>query len=137
MSTTDRIQLPEQVTAEQRTKAADLMAGVDAAVKALQEFDAPSLGTRLNLGPGETVDDWGEADEVPLVLVCPWCGEDARQEDIYDREVAERWSKPTTIDSDDRVVIISYDGYGDFDSITLVHEQCGLPVSLPDGWEQE
>jgi hypothetical protein len=131
----DRIQLPEVVAQSDRTEAARLMAAIDAAQKALTDFAAPSMGTRFNLGPGETVDDWGGADEAPLVLVCPWCYEDVREGDIYDRELAERRSRPSSIDSDEKVVIISYDGHGHFDSVTLVHGQCGLPVSVPDGWE--
>lgn len=134
-SNNDRIQLPEAVTQSDRTEAARLMAAIDEAQKALTDFSAPSMGTRFNLGPGETVDDWGGAEEAPLVLVCPWCSEEVREGDLYDRELAERRSRPSRIDSDEKIVIISYDRHGHFDSVTLVHEQCGLPVSVPDDWE--
>lgn len=135
--TIDRIQFPDTVTESERVEAAALMASIEAAQKALTEYAAPAMGTRFDLHPGDTEADWGGADKAPLVLVCPWCRQDVREGDIYDRELAERWSRPSSIDSDDRVVTISYDGYGDFDSVTLVHEQCGLPVSVPSGWEQE
>lgn len=134
-SSNDRIQFPDEVTQTDRIEAARLMAAIDAAQKALTDFAAPSMGTRFNLAPGETVEDWGGADQVPLVLVCPWCGQDVREGDLYDRELAERWSRPSSIDSDEKVVVISYDGSADFDSVTLVHEQCSLPVSVPDDWE--
>ena len=135
MSTThNRIKFPDEVTDGDRSKAARLMVAVDEAQSALTAFAAPSMGTRFNLDAGDTVDDWGGADRAPLVLVCPWCGEDVQEGDLYDREFAERWSYSSNIDSDEQVVIIRYDGYGDFRSATLVHEQCNLPVSVPDGW---
>lgn len=136
-SDTDRVRRPQTVSSEGRAEATSLMAAIGAAQVALRDFDAPAMGTRFNLGPGEAVDDWGGAQAAPLMLICPWCGQDAHERNLYDRELSERWSFPGLIDSDERVVTISYNGGGDFDSVTLVHEPCRLPVSVPAGWELE
>lgn len=132
----DHIISPESVDDTRRAEAARLMAAIGEAEKALREFAAPSMGVRLNLGPGETIEDWGAAEFAPTVLVCPWCREKISADALYDREIAERWSYAREIDGYDKTVAIHFGSSADFDSVVLVHELCGLPVEVPEGWEQ-
>lgn len=131
---TERIHLPQQVTEEMRAEADRLMAGIDAATQALQAFDAPTCGTRYDLFPGDTPSDYEHESEMPLALVCPWCGQDITTDSLFDMELAWRHTYANEIDSDDEAVSFDYDGDGDFDSIVLVHEQCNKPVELPGEW---
>jgi len=130
-----RIHLPEAVTESNRAQARRLVAAIDEAVKALGAFPAPTLGTRFDLAVGETAADFGGEADTPLVLVCPWCRDDVRTDSLFDLEIGQRWSYAAEIEPFEGVVAINYKD-GDFDSVTLMHEPCGLPVNLPEGWEQ-
>lgn len=131
-NTNEHIHFPAPVTEDQREEAARLMAAIGVAQKALNSFDAPAMGTRLEMDLGGTVDS-----DAPLVLVCPWCRTDVYARDLHDRELAERWTYASDIDGSERSVRFSYSGHGEYDSVTLVHEPCGLPVALPENWIQE
>ena len=136
-SAIDRIQFPEPVTQGDRDAAASRVAGLELARAALRDFSAPMMGTRFDLRDGDTVDDYDSPEDVPLVLVCPWCNGDVRRDSLFDLEVAERWTYASEIDSTDQTVTFSYDSSGDFESIIAIHEPCNLPVSIPEGWEWE
>jgi len=130
-----RIHFPESVTIEERNEAARLIAALSAAQAELTAFAAPAMGTRFDLEGGETVADYGTEADAPLALVCPWCRKDVSVSALYDLEVGRRHTYAHEIDSTDQVVAFYYGSNTDYDSVTFVHEPCGLPVGAPPNWE--
>lgn len=51
-------------------------------------------------------------------------------------DVAYRWTEPTDILFDEGSVIVSYDGSGDYEGFVYLSDATGLPVRLPEGWEE-
>ncbi len=138
MTDTARIHLPEAVDALRRSDARALVRGIGNAVEALRNFAAPTMGTRYNLFPGDSVSDY-EDGEAPLSLVCPWCNVDVTTDALFDLETGMRFSYAAEIDTteDGGFIAINWDGDRDFHSVTLMHEPCMLPVATPEGWEVE
>lgn len=117
------------VTAEDRTRAAELLQALEDAEAALREYQAPEAGVRYADDP----DLYGDDDEVPTELVCPWCGGEA---DIVAVDRAERWTEGS-ISAVDGEVSFDYDASGDFSGSHYSTSCCQpKPVSLPSGWAE-
>lgn len=84
----------------------------------------------------ETVHDDGETFEG---VRCPWCDELVSEDGtliVVDQAV--RW---TRVDADEfdherRNIEPDYGHHGDYEGLHYMHEACGKPVDLPEGWTE-
>ena len=132
-----RIMLPEVPADGERQAWHTLFAKIDDAIEMIGNTVPPTAGVRY--ADGENPDDY-DPDQVPLVLVCPWCKRDAVVESLYVLEFAQ--GKTYADPDSSQQMVLSFDFDSDrFDEteteVAYVHESCGLPLALPDGWGAE
>jgi hypothetical protein len=88
----------------------------------------PAMIVRVSPDP----DSPDEREDDVTELVCPHCGS---TEGVYIVDVAERWTLAEP-DHDDQTYTADYDGGGDFAELYQRCAACGVPVTMPEGWEE-
>lgn len=73
---------------------------------------------------------------------CPHCGVDLDNYNASLRavDVAERWTSAEELEDahlENRTVYFWYDGYGDYEGLGYLCDNCFKPVTLPEGWTEE
>lgn len=132
--TDPRIVQPEEPDAQERRAWHTMLNAVDAAVEAVGNAVPPTAGVRYV--EGENPDDYDEG-EMPVVLVCPWCKQDAHPGSLYVLEYAQAKTYADPDRGEDHALAFDFDRDRFDESETEVcymHESCSLPLALPDGW---
>lgn len=129
-----RILQPETPDPDERRAWHTMLAAVDTAIEAVGKAVPPTAGVRYV--EGENPDDYDEG-EIPVVLVCPWCRRDANPDALYVLEYGQAKTYADPDRGEDQTLAFDFDSDRFDESETEVrymHEPCGLPLALPDGW---
>lgn len=92
---------------------------------------------RMRSFPALTVDSrTGDDGEQEDWLYCPHCGLeiDGDAADLASVDVSVRWTYGY-VDAPSKTITFDYDDNHN-EGVGYVHDQCGLPVSLPEGWTE-
>ncbi len=82
------------------------------------------------------VEDDGETYDS---LRCPWCDNTVTDDEtLILVDVAERWTRISSdeFDMERHNIEPDFSGHGDYESLYYMHETCGRPVDLPEGWNE-
>lgn len=129
-----RITPPQAVAESERLIWGTLLQAVEDAVDALRTAPAPPIAG-VRYVAGENPDDYEEG-EMPVVLVCPWCGEDAEPQHVYVAEYAHAQTFAEEADAE-RMLVFDFetDRYDETETeVRYLHTKCDMPFTLPAGW---
>lgn len=101
--------------------------------------DVAAHRARTTTYPALTAENVTDDGETFPAVRCPWCDQIVSEgEELIVVDEAERWTRVdgNEYDHDRHTIDPAYDGYGDYETLHYMHEACGNPVDLPEGWTE-